>query len=68
LAKNSKTLIIFDADKYDPEKNPYGGYTKRKEAIENILSGFKLNCPLFLFPNNQEDGALEELLEHIILR
>jgi hypothetical protein len=63
LKKNSKTLLIFDADKSD---NNGGGYTERKTAIENILHGFDLTCPLFLFPNNQDDGALEDLLEQII--
>jgi hypothetical protein len=52
-------FVVFDADTSENE----GGFTKRKEQIENYalpLDG------IFLFPNNKDDGALEDLLENII--
>jgi hypothetical protein len=52
--------IIFDADTIHNN----GGFAKRKQDIENKITG--LDCEIFLFPNNQDDGALEDLLEHII--
>ena len=50
-------LIIFDADK---------DFSKRKQEIEDWKNKYKLNFELFLFPNNSENGALEDLLENII--
>ena len=52
-------LAIFDADTNDNE----GGFAKRKKQIENFA--FLLD-DIFLFPNNQDDGSLEDLLENII--
>jgi hypothetical protein len=54
-------LIIFDADTVENE----GGFAKRKQEIEDKNKG--LSYEIFLFPNNQDDGALEELLENIIV-
>ncbi|MDR0895201.1 MAG: hypothetical protein LBN06_07890 [Prevotellaceae bacterium] len=54
------TLIIFDADTADNK----GGFFKRKQEIDSLLSG--LSYQLFLFPNNCDDGTLEDLLENIV--
>lgn len=50
-------LVIFDADK-DIE-------TRRKE-LETIREQYHVEFELFLLPNNQDNGELEDLLENII--
>jgi len=52
-------LVILDAD----TKDNNGGFARRKEEIED----YKLQLDgIFLFPNNEDDGGLEDLLENII--
>jgi len=59
--ENSGTnLIIFDADSIEND----GGFSKRIQEIEDRMKG--LSYEVFLFPNNQDDGAFEDLLEKII--
>jgi hypothetical protein len=64
IQKNSENggvnLIIFDADTDQNE----GGFAIRNQEIKDKISG--LDYKVFLFPNNQDDGALEDLLENII--
>ena len=55
-------LIIFDADS---AKNA-GGFLVRKNEIEAWKNKYALRFELFLFPNNKDDGSLEDLLEMII--
>lgn len=50
-------LVIFDADK-DVEA--------RRKELEAIKEQYNVNFELFLLPNNQNIGALEDLLENII--
>lgn len=52
-----KNLVIFDADK-DIE-------ARRKELL-TIQKQYDVEFELFLLPNNQDAGALEDLLEKII--
>ena len=55
-------LVIFDADfEIDVENN--GGYVARKKEIGSY--GLPLD-DIFLFPDNQSDGALEDLLEEVV--
>nr|WP_314692585.1 DUF3226 domain-containing protein [uncultured Prevotella sp.] len=61
-AEDGKVIIIFDAD--SPGNN--GGYYTRREEIEKILDENKTQAELFLFPNNDEDGDFETLLEHLM--
>ena len=61
-AEDVKVIIIFDAD--SPGNN--GGYYTRREEIEKILDENKTQAELFLFPNNDEDGDFETLLEHLM--
>jgi hypothetical protein len=56
--KGGMNLVIFDAD---------NDYAKRKKEIEDWKTKFSMSFELFLFPNNKDIGALEELLEKIIL-
>jgi hypothetical protein len=51
-------LVIFDADK---------DFESRKQEIENWKSKYGLAFELFLFPNNQNAGAFENLLEKIVI-
>ncbi|QQW83321.1 hypothetical protein HG570_01780 [Helicobacter pylori] len=56
IEKYDKTLIIFDADK---------NYESNKKEILKIVSKTKqtiLEEQIFLFPNNQDNGDLEDLL------
>lgn len=58
-----KNIVIFDAD--DTDKDPdNGGFTLRKAKIELELSG--VDYRLFLFPDNQNEGDFEILLEQSI--
>lgn len=59
--KKYKTLIIFDAD---------DDYGRSKENIVSQLKTMEVDIdeyPIFLFPNNQESGNLETLIEKIAL-
>jgi hypothetical protein len=51
-------LVIFDAD---------NDFNRRKEEIGAWKKNNRLAFKLFLFPNNQGPGALEDLLESIIV-
>ena len=50
-------LIIFDAD---------DDYKARWEELSSLKEQYGVEFELFLFPNNQDAGALEDLLENII--
>ncbi len=55
-------LIIFDADY--PRNN--GGFQPRNAELTNLKNELEIDFELFLFPNNQDDGDLETLLENVI--
>lgn len=61
LDKGIPVLVIFDAN---------SDYRKRRGEIKRVLVA-KIsndrNVPLFLFPNNQSNGTVENLLEKIII-
>ena len=50
-------LVIFDAD---------DDIETRRQEVETIKEQYHVEFELFLFPNNQDTGALEDLLENII--
>lgn len=60
--EGGKVVIIFDADSLGNN----GGYETRKKEIEEVLGENNAQAELFLFPNNEEDGDFETLLEHLI--
>lgn len=57
-------LIIFDAD--SPENS--GGYSRRKNELEDKFSKLGITGELFLFPDDSNDGDFESLLEKVARR
>lgn len=54
-----QVLILIDADTI-----PKGyGFTKRKADIDNSMLTHQISFPYFIYPNNQDDGVLENLIE-----
>jgi len=60
IRKGAKVLLILDANSNCQE---------RREHVEKILGRHSLgpNFPLFLFPDDRSNGAVEGLLEQIIM-
>lgn len=58
----AKNFLIFDADTEMTD----GGFEKRKEFLLEIKERLSLDFELFLYPNNQDDGIFENLLELIV--
>jgi hypothetical protein len=56
IQENGVNLVVFDAD----SKKKKGGFAKRKAEIEERIAGIKIQTYIFLFPNNQTDGDLED--------
>ncbi len=63
-AEGGQNLIVFDAD--SPEN--LGGYDQRKADLESQLEALNIKAELFLWPNDNEDGDFETLLESIARR
>jgi len=61
LRKRVKVLIVLDANSDHQERRQ----ETQKILDKRIQDG--RNLPLFLFPDNQSNGALENLLEQIII-
>lgn len=62
-ADGGKNLVIFDAD----FAKTNGGFKRRRDDLLNKKKELEVDFELFLFPNNQEDGTFEHLLEHLIV-
>ena len=60
-AEGGKNLVVFDADFVKSN----GGFEKRRDDLLNERKELGVEFELFLFPNNQEDGTFEHLLEHL---
>ena len=60
-AEGGRNIIIFDADS---EEN-LGGFRRRKDDLESKLKQLDITAELFLWPNDNEDGDFETLLESI---
>ncbi|QQW91923.1 hypothetical protein HG561_01955 [Helicobacter pylori] len=59
-----QVCIIFDADKKESQESD-AGFDNKLEHICEKLKEKEINFPreqIFLFPNNQDDGDLEDLL------
>jgi hypothetical protein len=62
------SLIVFDADS---PKNDGGFKVRLQQVIDKIVEiesqiGVSISYDIFLFPNDQDDGALENMLENAI--
>lgn len=55
-------IVLFDAD----TRQNHGGFENRKKELTKILRCMNVQFELFLFPNNQDDGMFETLLENIV--
>lgn len=62
--QGEKALIIFDAD----SAANGGGFQQRIEDIRKILTPELAELPIFLWPNQQDDGDVETLLEQLAQR
>lgn len=60
-AEGGVNLVVFDAD----FARTNGGFKKRRDELLNEKKVLEVEFELFLFPNNQEDGTFEHLLEHL---
>lgn len=66
--KYAKTLIIFDADIKEENRESDAGFDNRLKHIREEFQEKGIDFPkeqIFLFPNNQDDGDLETLLLEI---
>lgn len=57
-----KNIVIFDCD----DASTGGGLENRKVRFESMKKDLNVEFSYFLFPNNKDDGAFEDLLLHII--
>lgn len=63
LLEGDKIAILFDADGAENG----GGNEKRMQAIHETLADIGINdVSVFLWPNNQNDGDFETMLENIV--
>lgn len=54
-----QALILIDADTIAKGH----GFAKRKAEIDNDMQTLKLSVPYFIYPNNNDDGDVETLME-----
>ena len=66
LAQENGEQVIVLADADTIAKG--FGYAKRKAEIDNGMVAHALSFPYFLYPNNQNDGDVEELMENAARR
>lgn len=59
--EGGRNVVIFDAD----SAQNGGGFNCRKAEIEELLREMGVVAGLFLFPNNQDDGDVEVLMESL---
>lgn len=62
--KGGNNIAILDADL--PDKHDNGGFKARLKYFEDLVTGKGIKIDFFLFPNHQDDGDLETILENII--
>ena len=56
---NDSVLVLADAD----TEIKGWGYEKRHESIESEMHNAGIVFPYFLYPNNHDNGDVEELME-----
>lgn len=62
ILNEDKNIVIFDCD----SPSTGGGYDKRCNDFKMLMSQIDAKFDYFLFPNNFDDGAFEDVLLHII--
>lgn len=60
--QGDKNVVIFDCD----DASTGGGIDSRKANFETLKRNSDIDFDYFLFPNNKDDGAFEDMLLHII--
>jgi hypothetical protein len=63
LQEGVLNLVIYDADRPGGQQ---GGHAYRKNTLLQIKSANQLSFELFLLPDNNQDGQLEDLLHNLI--
>lgn len=58
-AEGDQVLILIDADTV---AKGYG-FIKRKADIDDSMQALKISFPYFIYPNSQDDGEIETLME-----
>lgn len=58
---DEQVIILADADTIEKE----WGYAKRKSDIDNKMIENNISFPYFLYPNNNDDGDVELLMESL---
>ena len=58
-AEGDQVLVLIDADTV---AKGYG-FAKRKTDIDKEMQAIKVSFPYFIYPNNQDDGEVETLME-----
>lgn len=57
--EGSQILVLVDADSEEKK----WGYKRRKDWIEEGMKEHDVSFPYFIYPNNQNDGLVETLME-----
>lgn len=57
--EGSQILVLVDADSEEKK----WGYKRRKDWIEGGMKEHDVSFPYFIYPNNQNDGLVEMLME-----
>lgn len=60
--EGNKVLVLVDAD----YPNKGWGHTKRHDDIEKHKTELSLSFPLFIYPNDNDDGDVEVLMERLV--
>ena len=61
--EGSRILVLVDADSEEKK----WGYKRRKDWIEEGMKEHDVSFPYFIYPNNQNDGLVETLMEAVAL-
>lgn len=61
--EGSRILVLVDADSEEKK----WGYKRRKDWIEGGMKEHDVSFPYFIYPNNQNDGLVETLMEAVAL-
>lgn len=61
-SKGEKNIVVFDCD----YETTGGGLDNRKRTFEDLKASLGVDFDYFLFPNDKDEGAFEDMLLHII--